>query len=119
MVAPNRHSVRCTVVSVPVSQAHRLGRGAIARDLLPWADPYVLQLIRKLQEEVRLERQERRRLRRQELSVAWEIDSPLPDESAWALDIDDDLEIPWSDTSPDDDWTSPYGDEPEDAPLER
>ncbi|MEX0641676.1 MAG: hypothetical protein WD468_03195 [Pirellulales bacterium] len=31
-------------------------RGALARDILPGADPYVAQLIRKLQDEVREER---------------------------------------------------------------
>jgi hypothetical protein len=31
-------------------------RGALARDILPGADPYVAQLIRKLQDEVRAER---------------------------------------------------------------
>jgi hypothetical protein len=34
----------------------RLSCGALARDVLPWADPYVAQLIRKLQEEVRQQR---------------------------------------------------------------
>ena len=45
----------CTVVEVPVvsSGARRAGS---ARDLLPWADPYIAGLIRKLQDEVRAER---------------------------------------------------------------
>jgi hypothetical protein len=33
-----------------------VSRGALARDVLPWADPYVAGLIRKLQDEVRFER---------------------------------------------------------------
>jgi hypothetical protein len=57
MVARNR--VHCTVVAVPVLADRWTSRGAIARDLLPWADPYVAQLIRNLQDEVREERQMR------------------------------------------------------------
>ena len=49
MVAFNR--VRCTVVAV--SEHPCLSRGALAREVLPWADPYVAQLIKKLQDEVR------------------------------------------------------------------
>ena len=44
MVAFNR--IRCTVVSVPENGG--MTRGALARDVLPWADPYVAQLIKKL-----------------------------------------------------------------------
>jgi hypothetical protein len=53
MVARNR--IRCTVVKVASSDMG-LSRGAIARDILPWADPYVAQLIKNLQDEVRSER---------------------------------------------------------------
>jgi hypothetical protein len=49
-------NIRCTVVAVTVSDEHRMSRGALARDILPGADPYVAQLIRKLQDEVREER---------------------------------------------------------------
>ena len=47
----------CTVVEVPVvsSRGRRMGS---ARDLLPWADPYIAGLICKLQAEVRAERAE-------------------------------------------------------------
>jgi hypothetical protein len=54
VVARNR--IRCTVVAVAVSDEHLISRGALARDILPGADPYVAQLIRKLQDEVREER---------------------------------------------------------------
>ena len=57
MVACN--PIHCTVVAVPVSADRWTSRGAMARDLLPWADPYVAQLIRNLQDEVRQERQMR------------------------------------------------------------
>jgi hypothetical protein len=56
MVAHNR--VRCTVVAVPIGAELGMSCGAMARDLLPWADPYVAQLIKKLQEEVRRERRQ-------------------------------------------------------------
>jgi hypothetical protein len=124
MVAPNTNPIRCTVVAVPDSTDRCSTRGALARDLVPWADPYVLQLIRKLQDEVRQERAERARRRRERLYDALELDSPLPDESAWALDIDDDLEMPWDETpsdreTVDADWRPQYGDESEETTLER
>jgi hypothetical protein len=54
MVARNR--IRCRVVSIASPADHHVSRGALARDVLPWADPYVAQLIKKLQDEVRFER---------------------------------------------------------------
>ena len=51
-----RSRIRCTVVAVTVPVERVSGRGALARDILPGADPYVAQLIRKLQDEVREER---------------------------------------------------------------
>jgi hypothetical protein len=39
----------------------------LARDVLPWADPYVAQLIKKLQDEVRFERRLRSVLRKSAL----------------------------------------------------
>jgi len=54
MVARNR--IRCTVVAVDAAGGPWGRRGAIARDLVPWADPYVAQLIQNLQDEVRRER---------------------------------------------------------------
>lgn len=50
-----RRQVRCIVVEVCTAD-RRAQRGALARDLLPWADPYVAGLIKKLQDEVRRER---------------------------------------------------------------
>lgn len=60
MVAFNR--VRCTVLAVSEFQRSGMSRGAIARDVLPWADPYVAQLIKKLQDEVRMERRQQSRV---------------------------------------------------------
>ncbi len=62
MVARNR--IRCTVVAVPASSQTGMTRGALARDVLPWADPYVAQLIKNLQDEVRSERRMRSLVRR-------------------------------------------------------
>lgn len=66
MVAFNR--VRCTVVAVSEMSPRGISRGAIARDVLPWADPYVAQLIKKLQDEVRAERRQKSRLRHNRIS---------------------------------------------------
>ncbi len=63
MVAFNR--IRCQVVSVGSDPI--VLRGAFARDVLPWADPYVAQLIKKLQDEVRFERRLRSVLRKSAL----------------------------------------------------
>lgn len=57
MVAFNR--VRCTVMAIQELQKSGMTRGAIVRDVLPWADPYVAQLIKNLQDEVRTERSEK------------------------------------------------------------
>jgi hypothetical protein len=40
-----------------------VSRGAMAREILPWADPYVAQLIKNLQDEVRIERRMRAEVR--------------------------------------------------------
>ena len=60
MVAFNR--VRCTVLAVSELQKGGMSRGAIAREVLPWADPYIAQLIKNLQDEVRVERRQQSRL---------------------------------------------------------
>jgi hypothetical protein len=71
MIARNR--VRCTVVAVPVSTEFGVSRGAIARDLLPWADPYVAQLIKKLQDEVRWERRMQAVLRQRSAGTSFSM----------------------------------------------
>jgi hypothetical protein len=73
MVARN---IRCTVVAVSISEENRLSRGALARDILPGADPYVAQLIRKLQDEVREERRLQSLVRtRQRFAIDGVLDS--------------------------------------------
>lgn len=69
MVARNR--IHCTVVAVPATTEFGISRGALARDVLPWADPYVAQLIRRLQDEVRQERQMRSLLRRRSVGTSF------------------------------------------------
>ena len=60
MVARNR--IRCQVVAVPADDSstspHRVVRQRMIRpsDMVPWADPYISALIKKLQAEVRSER---------------------------------------------------------------
>ena len=67
MVARNR--IRCTVHGVESPAGRIFSRGAMSRDLLPWADPYLAMLIKKLQDEVRHERQlERLRTQRNRFS---------------------------------------------------
>jgi hypothetical protein len=65
MVARNR--IRCTVVTTGGAADPYVSRGALARDVLPWADPYVAQLIKKLQDEVRFERRLQSVMRRSAL----------------------------------------------------
>jgi hypothetical protein len=123
MVTYNKNRIRCAVVAVPAVNNRISGRGALARDLVPWADPYVMQLIRKLQDEVRQEREERVRLRRQRLMAALELDEQLDEVANWTAEIVSDLELPWYevpiDREADDDWTSQYEDESEETTLGR
>jgi hypothetical protein len=75
MFASNR--IRCTVVALGVSPANGLSQTAIARDFLPWADPYVAQLIKNLQEEVRQERRLQALMRRRNrLSQSFPVHEP-------------------------------------------
>lgn len=80
MIARNR--IRCIVVEMRGSEER--GRGAIAHDVVPWADPYVAGLIRKLQNEVRQERRQQSRFGGSRISR-------LGDARLWAaLDESDD-----------------------------
>jgi hypothetical protein len=63
MVAISQKRVRCIVVRVPVEADLFAERGALAHEMMPGADPYIAQLIRNLQEEVREERQQERFVR--------------------------------------------------------
>src|SRR5262245_46203430 len=61
--------IRCIVVRVPEEDSAVPPRGAW-REALPWADPYVLGLIRKLQDEVRSERAARFMAQREATATA-------------------------------------------------
>jgi hypothetical protein len=68
MVASDKvRKVACRVVRVPEhlkqSHHHSLADSGRSRpsDLLPWADPYIAQLVRNLQHEIRHERSQNRR----------------------------------------------------------
>ena len=62
MIARNR--IRCRVVAVSVGDDRLESRGVLGRDVVPWADPYVAGLIKKLQDEVRRERRVKALMRR-------------------------------------------------------
>jgi len=100
MVAINRKRIHCVVIAMPVEADLLAERGALAHELVPGADPYVAQLIRRLQEEVRQER------RREQLS---EPAGRLTNKARFAReDFVDDLEVPWFDIPFEDD---PLGEE--------
>ncbi len=88
MIARNR--IRCIVVRVGTDADRRSPRGALARDLLPWADPYVAGLIKKLQDEVRDERRQRAGVRSDRFSRSRRGAMPLHDRFATrsAVDVD-------------------------------
>ena len=89
MVVDNRRRVRCVVVAVPAEAEVWSSRGALAHDLVPGADPYVAQLIMRLQEEVRNERRDQARVRGRKHSPFNRLEPARP--------ISADLEVPWFD----------------------
>ena len=95
MVVENRKRIRCLVVAVPAETDAWSSRGALAHDLVPDADPYVAQLIKRLQDEVRDERRAQARVRTRQFSPVNRLE---PSQSLSA-----DLEIPWFDMPEDDD----------------
>jgi hypothetical protein len=62
------------VVAVPAASNRFAPRGALARDVLPWADPYVAGLIKKLQDEVRRERRAQSLVRQRQSLMADSIE---------------------------------------------
>ena len=106
MVASNTKRIRCLVVSVPVESEPWVSRGVLAHEMVPGADPYVAQLIKRLQDEVRHERQAEALLERAGTLVA----TRSRFESRQLID---ELEIPWFDMPYDDD---PMGDGEERSP---
>jgi hypothetical protein len=66
--------IRCTVVALCVSSDNDISPRGIARDLLPWADPYIALLIKNLQNEVRQERRIQALMRQR---VRWSQSFPV------------------------------------------
>lgn len=102
MVVAHRKRIRCVVVSVPADQDAWTARGVLAHEMVPDADPYVAQLIKRLQDEVRRERRAEALSRRTKFGP---VNRLARSRSAMA-----DLEIPWFDMPRDDDPLSEGGD---------
>lgn len=89
MVAINPKRIHCVVVSVPIEADLFTARGALAHEMVPGADPYVAQLIRRLQDEVRQERRmEQLHQRTGRLTKQARFEQE---------DLVGDLELPWFD----------------------
>ncbi len=89
MVAISRKRIHCVVIAVPVEADFFAERGALAHEMVPGADPYVAQLIQRLQDEVRHERrteQLHERAGRLTKTARFEPE-----------DLVGDLELPWFD----------------------
>jgi len=110
MVAMDRRRVRCVIVAVPDETPAWTSRGALAHELLPGADPYVAQLIRRLQDEVRAERRLAALERRaRQLAARHVNDKPAATQPRFAQhQLAGDLEIPWFDMPLED---APFGDQ--------
>ncbi|MCH2113903.1 MAG: hypothetical protein MK171_03175 [Pirellulales bacterium] len=90
MVAPRRmKKVFCTVVRVPVADnttmSTRQRFSTRPSELVPWADPYIAQLVSKLQREVRSERLRYASTERGASAPHYELEPPCPtaDDSKW------------------------------------
>ena len=68
-------NIRCLVIRVPEDD-RPVPPQAAWREALPWADPYILGLIRKLQREVRAERAAQFAAQRDERAMSDRIDQP-------------------------------------------
>jgi hypothetical protein len=89
MVAVNRKRIHCVVIAVPAEADLFAERGALAHEMVPGADPYVAQLIQRLQDEVR----EERRLEQ----LSGRINRMTTRSQLAQEDLIDDLELPWFD----------------------
>lgn len=80
-------NIRCTVVWDPNEEDRADSRVARPSDLLPWADPYIASLVRKLQREARHEATaERRREAATEPLSPWDL---------WDMCYDDHRDACW------------------------
>lgn len=95
MVVGNRKRIHCVVVAVPAETQWAASRGALAHDLVPGADPYVAQLIKRLQDEVREERRAQARVRARKIAPVNRIRA--------LRSLSAELELPWFDIPEEDD----------------
>src|SRR5262249_14492212 len=104
--AANKKRIRCVVLSVPVDAGAWTARGAMVQELVPGADPYVAQLIRRLQEEVREERHAAAVERRERIMRAIEEEcSAVGSNTRFdAAPMSNDLEVPWFDMPEEESW---------------
>ena len=102
MVAINNKRIHCVVIAMPIEAL--ASRGALAHEMVPGADPYVAQLIARLQDEVRQERRAERLQSRQSRLAGG---STRPRFEPHQLGSD--LEIPWFDMPLDDEPLSDDG----------
>jgi len=101
MVAPRRtKKVFCTIVRVPATENTRMSTpqrfSTRPSELVPWADPYIAQLVIKLQHEVRSERVSYFALQRGIGRLEADLEPPCPtgydsqwewhDRPRWTLD---------------------------------
>jgi hypothetical protein len=107
MVAVNKKKIHCVVLAVPVDAEGWTSRGAMVQELVPGADPYVAQLIKRLQDEVRAERREEELARRERLMAAIEpTTGHKPTKPRFKQrQLIDDLEVPWFDMPEEDPWS--------------
>ena len=106
MVAVNKKRIRCVVLAVSADTEGWTSRGAMVQELVPGADPYVAQLIKRLQDEVREERRAEELERRERLMNA--IQPKKTTEPRFnQRQLIDELEVPWFDMPEEE----PFGEE--------
>jgi hypothetical protein len=106
MVAVNKKKIHCVVLAISADAEGWTSRGAMVQELVPGADPYVAQLIKRLQDEVRQERRVEELQRRERLMAAIEpaAGSPATKPRFEQRQLIDDLEVPWFDMPEDESW---------------
>jgi hypothetical protein len=106
MVAVNKKRIRCVVLAVSADTEGWTSRGAMVQELVPGADPYVAQLIKRLQDEVREERRTEELERRERLMNAIQPKKSIEPRFNQRQLIDE-LEVPWFDVPEEE----PFGEE--------
>jgi hypothetical protein len=98
----NPRTIRTVVISVPVEDvdthpSNRLARSSRFRpsDLLPWSDPYIASLVRKLQQEVRDEQQPASGRLASEAEMPWNEPFEQFEEEQPSFAIDPDNLLRW------------------------